>query len=168
MPGAFSTPAPRSPEGLPLCRWCKGLVAAPRETFCSDKCVHEWRLRTDSTYVRGCLYDRDQGVCSVCQLDTNALYHAFRDACHVALGRPKVWILNFRRPPPELVPIIERLRLLDFDPHRRSFWDADHTLPVGEGGGECGLDGFRSLCIACHKKSSGTYASLRAQRKRAA
>ncbi len=35
--------------------------------------------------------------------------------------------------------------------NRRSLWDADHILPVAEGGGECDLDNIRTLCIRCHK-----------------
>lgn len=31
-------------------------------------------------------------------------------------------------------------------------WHADHITPVIEGGGECGLDNYRTLCIPCHKK----------------
>ena len=31
-------------------------------------------------------------------------------------------------------------------------WDADHIIPVKEGGGQCGLDNIRTLCISCHKK----------------
>lgn len=32
------------------------------------------------------------------------------------------------------------------------YWDADHIKPVVLGGGECGLDNYRTLCIMCHKK----------------
>ena len=30
-------------------------------------------------------------------------------------------------------------------------WDADHIIPVKNGGGCCGLDNLRTLCIPCHK-----------------
>ncbi len=30
-------------------------------------------------------------------------------------------------------------------------WQADHIVPVVEGGGECGVEGYRTLCIPCHK-----------------
>ena len=30
-------------------------------------------------------------------------------------------------------------------------WQADHIIPVIEGGGECGLDNYRTLCTDCHK-----------------
>lgn len=40
--------------------------------------------------------------------------------------------------------------------HRKSrgsghLWQADHIVPVVEGGGECGLEYYRTLCTACHK-----------------
>ena len=31
-------------------------------------------------------------------------------------------------------------------------WQADHIVPVAEGGGLCGLDGYRTLCSDCHKR----------------
>jgi 5-methylcytosine-specific restriction endonuclease McrA len=34
---------------------------------------------------------------------------------------------------------------------RRSLWDADHILPVAEGGGECDLQNIRTLCLKCHR-----------------
>jgi 5-methylcytosine-specific restriction enzyme A len=34
---------------------------------------------------------------------------------------------------------------------RKSLWDADHILPVAEGGGECDLDNIRTLCLRCHR-----------------
>ena len=38
---------PKGQSGRPLCRSCSLEVQSPRFTFCSDWCVHEWRLRTD-------------------------------------------------------------------------------------------------------------------------
>jgi hypothetical protein len=31
-----------------------------------------------------------------------------------------------------------------------SLWDMDHILPVYEGGGCCGMENLRTLCIWCH------------------
>jgi HNH endonuclease len=36
--------------------------------------------------------------------------------------------------------------------HRDTFWDADHIVAVKDGGGECGLENLRTLCIFCHIK----------------
>ena len=34
---------------------------------------------------------------------------------------------------------------------RSSLWDADHIVPVVEGGGECELENLRTLCLRCHR-----------------
>ncbi len=51
-----------------------------RKTFCSDACVHEWKLRSDPTYAAGFVFKRDHGLCSVCGVNTvqlmlELLYH---------------------------------------------------------------------------------------------
>jgi 5-methylcytosine-specific restriction endonuclease McrA len=33
----------------------------------------------------------------------------------------------------------------------RRLWEADHTIPVVEGGGDCGPENLRTLCWACHR-----------------
>lgn len=52
----------------------------------------------------------------------------------------------------------------------KSLWDADHILPVEEGGGACGLDGYQTLCVWCHKektkKQAGENAGKRTVAKR--
>jgi hypothetical protein len=48
----------------------------------------------------------------------------------------------------------DRLALMrhwGFSRMRKSLWDADHILPVTEGGGECDLDNIRTLCLRCHR-----------------
>jgi 5-methylcytosine-specific restriction endonuclease McrA len=34
---------------------------------------------------------------------------------------------------------------------RKTLWDADHIVPVIEGGGECDLENLRTLCLSCHR-----------------
>lgn len=47
-------------------------------------------------------------------------------------------------------------------------WQADHIVPVAEGGGECDLDNIRTLCTQCHKQATKQLAArLAAARKRA-
>lgn len=45
-------------------------------------------------------------------------------------------------------------------------WEADHILPVSEGGGLCGLEGYRTLCKACHGRVSGELRRRLNERKR--
>jgi 5-methylcytosine-specific restriction endonuclease McrA len=44
--------------------------------------------------------------------------------------------------------------------NRKSLWDADHVVPVVDGGGECDLSNMRTLCLPCHRKVT---AALRAR-----
>ena len=130
------------PNGRALCRWCSLEVPKGRQTFCSDWCVHEWRLRTDPGYLRDKVFERDHGVCAECAVDCVAEWNRIRRLPH---GRRlvvlKTWGIKQRG--------------------RKSLWDADHILPVCEGGGECDLDNLRTLCVRCHLKVT---AELRARR----
>src|SRR6266568_3959977 len=78
--GGWITPAEiqRGPSGRALCRWCKAEIPKGRRTFCSDGCVHEWRLRTDPGYLRQKVFERDRGVCAICGADTIALRRDMR------------------------------------------------------------------------------------------
>ena len=47
-----------------------------------------------------------------------------------------------------------------------ALWHADHIVPVVEGGGECGLDNLRTLCLRCHKDETRALAARRAKARR--
>lgn len=46
-------------------------------------------------------------------------------------------------------------------PWRPEHWQADHIIPVEQGGGACELDGFQTLCVRCHRQKSNVEASGR-------
>lgn len=50
---------------------------------------------------------------------------------------------------------------------RSTAWDADHIIPVVEGGGLCGLDNYRTLCHPCHKICTAQLAARRAASRKA-
>ncbi len=123
---------PRGMGGRPLCRWCSLEVPKGRRSFCSGFCVHEWRLRSDPGYLREQVLHRDKGVCTRCTVDTLAAYRLLRRA----RGPRRAELLQLWG--------LKRLG-------RRSLWDADHIVPVVEGGGECDLANLRTLCLHCHR-----------------
>ncbi len=49
---------------------------------------------------------------------------------------------------------------------RSTAWDADHIVPVAEGGGLCGLENYRTLCHPCHKRVTAELAARLAQRRK--
>lgn len=50
----------------------------------------------------------------------------------------------------------------------RSLWEADHIVPVVLGGGLCGLENYRTLCMPCHKIETKALAAHRAEERRKA
>jgi hypothetical protein len=50
--------------------------------------------------------------------------------------------------------------------HDGHTWEADHIIPVIEGGGECGLDNYRPLCLQCHRKETAALAKRRAEKRK--
>jgi len=135
---------PRGPNGRGLCRWCSLEVPRGRFTFCSAYCVHEWKLRSQPAYLREQVFLRDRGLCAVCRVDTVAALHQLRRS------------RGARRQ-----ALLQHWAIAQY--RRRSLWDADHIVPVIEGGGECDLDNIRTLCLRCHRAVT---AQLR-QRRRA-
>lgn len=137
MPGGFvpRSALPKGENGRNLCRWCNLEVPPRRFTFCSSYCVHEWRLRTDPGYLREQVLIRDRGVCAICHIDTLKAFRALKRSR--GSSRTK---------------LLEEWGLKRIS--RRSLWDADHILPVVEGGGECDLENIRTLCLRCHRTST--------------
>lgn len=137
MPGGWidRKSIPRGPNGRGLCRWCSLEVPRGRFTFCSEFCVHEWKLRSQPAYLREQVLRRDHGLCAKCGVDTLAaerclrFSHGIRRQALLAF-----WGLKRRS--------------------RKSLWDADHILPVAEGGGECDLANIRTLCLRCHRAAT--------------
>ena len=75
------------------------------------------------------VFERDRGVCALCGVDTMDLRRRKRKLGYA-----------------------ERLAFERQWGKRKTLWDADHVLPVAEGGGECDLDNMRTLCLLCHRK----------------
>ena len=134
---------PQGPHGRALCRWCQNEVPPNRRTFCSAPCVHEHKLRSSIDYMKNQVFERDAGLCALCNLDCGALLRSTQSLA-AAEGEEKA-----------IQALIEK----GFNPFRAAqavqkgaaLWDADHIVAVSQGGGGCGLSGMRTLCAPCHK-----------------
>jgi len=189
-PRACYTQLKRDEAGRALCRWCEHPVPKGRRTFCSKACAHEWNIRAYPGYARRMVEQRDRGVCARCGLDTERIKRISNRLKNLAIGH-RDWHqehapwLRF----PSSAHRLDQLEILSvlinlymghwvFDcssyiaginrvPHLcRHLWEADHIIPVVEGGGECGLDGYRTLCLHCHKNATMELAARRASAKR--
>lgn len=132
---------PKTVNGNTCCRWCQGDVYAPRRTFCSDNCVHEHRLRTNNKYLRECVYKRDKGICAECSIDTKLIAKELKQY-HYKSVRHKELLVKYG---------ISEKRKIWKRKYGGGLWDADHIKPVCKGGGLCGLENMKTLCILCHK-----------------
>jgi len=167
---------PKGPNGRAICRCgCGREVPKGRQTFFGRECVDGWKLRTQPGFVRRKLQERDHGVCALCGFDTEkaraellAMLYGLQ-----ATGAAQYWFA-YRHPmliwpeAPEARPFIRRCAELGVKPtwHGDSLWQADHIVPVCEGGGECGLDGYRTLCRRCHDRETAKLAARRAKARR--
>lgn len=131
---------PKDENGFTLCRWCNGPVKPPRRTMCSPECVHEILIRTNGRYLRDCVFKRDKGICVLCKTDTKKIA---KQALALEGQEKKDFLIENK---------ILLKRKIWKRKHGGGLWDADHIIPVKEGGGQCGLENIRTLCIPCHKK----------------
>lgn len=129
----------RNEAGEPICRWCRTVVRPPRRTFCGDACVHEWKVRSSPGYVRERVWKRDRGVCRLCGFDVGKAERGWRR----------------RKPRP-----FDRYARRQWRAARPR-WEADHILPVADGGGLCGLDNYRLLCRSCHLNVTSAWRKAR-------
>jgi len=126
---------PTNTDGFRMCRYCDKSIIPPRRTFCSAECVHQYRLRTSTSYLRQCVWERDVGICGICGIDTKQIAEQILSA----------------------QPEDKQQLLTTYNIHNKrkiciySLWDADHILPVMYGGGECDISNIRTLCLSCHK-----------------
>lgn len=134
----------RTPERL--CCYCGKPRPVGRRRWCSDACVQDFQVRKGhATVIRALLHKRDNQICARCGWDSKPLARVL----YWLSWRARTWLCA------EL-GIGSRVTL----------WDADHIVPVVEGGGGCGLDNYRTLCIWCHREVTAELAASRATRRR--
>lgn len=143
---------PVNEAGQLVCRWCRKLLPQSNRRYCSSDCRQELWMRMSGASVRFHLEKRDHGVCAICERDTEWLY--------------MTWMYHLRgiwahRQWREL-----GRRLSGGNNPTQSWWEADHVNPVIKGGGACGLDNYRTLCIPCHHRVTADLARERAIERR--
>ncbi len=105
--------------------------------------------------------ERDQGICSICLIDTRRQHAAYVRLC--------TWGEAGRYFSVRHNPRIAKLAIKKYGvPRSRLYgewWDMDHIVPIVEGGGR-GLGNLRTLCIPCHKTETRALAARRAEARR--
>ena len=159
-------------EGTRLCGWCHSPLDRRSIAWCSDDCGDEFWVRTSRSHAAALVYRRDQGVCAMCGLDAEQV---LRIVDRLRERSERRWLRSgeTREPTDRDAARWQRLRteltnrgygLVDRW-HTPLLWEADHIVPVIEGGGCCGLENYRTLCIPCHRAQTRNLRSrMRRQR----
>jgi hypothetical protein len=169
----------RDAEGRVICSCgCGRPPGKGRRTWHGQECVDRWMWANSPRFVRMKLEERDRGICALCGADAErARWRTERAASdwdwyrvHGLEARRR----SFQRRNPKRFDVPDFLRSdrwCHWQPrvararearkaemrrhgwpiHRRqSWWEADHIVPVVEGGGQCGAENYRTLCCRCH------------------
>lgn len=171
----------RDAEGLVICSCgCGRPPGKGRRTWHSQECVDRWMWANSPQFVRQKLFERDRGICAMCGVDAERMrdragvlrswiWHSRHghQARIESFHRRHQWAVQL----PKFIysgptrfefcsPRVERARAAriaamkaDGWPigRQHSWWEADHIVPVVEGGGQCGPDNYRTLCCRCHR-----------------
>jgi len=136
------------PAGRKLCLWCESEIGVRRRVWCADACANAYWDAATWRGLRARVAKRDRGVCVLCRADCRALrraYAALPKNERAAFARS--WDVPSRR-------------------RRKTWWDADHVVPIAEGGRN-DLDNLRTLCLPCHKTQTKALAARLASVRRA-
>jgi 5-methylcytosine-specific restriction endonuclease McrA len=114
-------------------------------------------VRNSPSLMRQRVFKRDRGVCALCGVDSALLGKTLKKEW----GRLKLATSDQQRK-----ARAEFRREYRWFFSRRTYWDADHIVPVVEGGGECTMANIRTLCVPCHQRVTKDLARRRAARRR--
>ena len=97
-------------------------------------------MRLSPSYARAAVYARDRGICYHCRIDGGLLDRILRWVRTDEIEGEETALIAL-----EAVGFGRRKRLL-------STWQMDHRHAVAEGGADCGLGNYRTLCLNCHTR----------------
>ena len=150
------------PYDRPHCYNCLAVhLPAPDSPFCGDKCAAAYFAASSQSSARHQLFDREMGVCQQCGFNGHSFFKRLQ-----ALPTEQARMQALMSSPYSLDS--GRLRRMLTNPKEGDFWEADHIVPVAEGGGESDLSNFQTLCTPCHAKKTREQERRAKEERRAA
>ena len=157
-----------------VCRWCGKRLPGKRSNYCDAACHAEVDVRCGWD-VGGHVSRRDHGVCARCGLDTVALKARLRKALkrhkrRLSPAYPDRYPLQLIRGgrPKWYERLCRFWKRVGLTPRAamRSLWEAHHILAAEDQAAPCGLDGYETLCIWCHRSETAQQRGDKAKARR--
>ena len=131
--------------------------------WCSAACFEDVALRCGLIKAPTLVYRRDRGICAMCGCDAGTATRVLERIRQVDRWDFRLsYAENHARTAAARAAAFLILDAWKVSEETRALWDADHIIPVIEGGGGCGLDNYRTLCVTCHRGETALLASRRA------
>ena len=125
-------------------------------SWCSDACHELYWCAVSDAYLRAKVFRRDRGVCRSCGLDCNRVLNLLRHALSSHLSQ------RFEA----MVKVLTDNGFTGLTPGSlRCLWEADHIVPLAEGG-MATLDNAQTLCRPCHREKTSEQSGRRARQGR--
>ncbi|EDQ88437.1 uncharacterized protein MONBRDRAFT_26139 [Monosiga brevicollis MX1] len=114
------------------------------QNACNVFVIAGWQTGTGGS-IRRRLAELEQGVCQLCHLDCQTLLYNLKGASTTSERLRLLAQTTLHKLP------LERRERIARAPKAADLWQADHIVPVCEGGGEAEIEEFRTLCTVCHQ-----------------
>nr|CCD15802.1 unnamed protein product [Trypanosoma congolense IL3000] len=161
--------APSGSRFIPTCLECNSVLAFPSfvspgdvvpiendiTMFCSGACRSAFYVKRSSSAARRGVQEADRGICSVCQVDCELIYMLVSAA---GSRKNREDVLEKLHPQLRHHPALFN-RIVEH-PTPGNIWNADHILPVSQGGGAANIDNLQTLCVACHADKTSKEAKM--------
>jgi 5-methylcytosine-specific restriction enzyme A len=145
---------------------CRGGCGRPigkgRRAWCGERaCIERANIISSPSSARWHVQQRDHGICAHCGFDALKAERIRGRFFETRYSNPEVYRL-FN----DIIRVLHTAWGVPTWIERAHLWEADHVTPVVEGGGECGIENYRTLCVPCHRRETKALAARRAQARR--
>ncbi|CAE7899600.1 Zranb3 [Symbiodinium sp. KB8] len=147
------------------------------EMFCAGPCRARYFGKRSGASLRRQLFELERGVCQRCGLDCHGLWQNLKSSNSSWLEElqkhSRMAAESNSAQSAALHTLLSHLTRFDsespddFKLTEGSLWQADHILPVWQGGGACGLENLQTLCASCHSLKTSEETKQRAKARAA-
>lgn len=153
---------PKDKDGWWICRYCDKKISQDKRyrAWCNNDCSREAAIRTYQSWARTALFDRENGVCQQCGIDTQELHHELR-LLQSSIKWDRVSVQQKQLQKTVLQTLLVAMQNCGYDVGVRymtwrTLWHMDHIVEHAEGG-NLEPENLQTLCVPCHKAKTKKY-----------